>query len=99
MDNYRFVIARPAEVEETRYCEFKEIKGGRPLDTIKNTCDEYVVAFLNSSGGHSFHVPLRCRARSSKSRVDASRYENPLVMVEIWSYGVLIIHFPTLAQP
>ena len=54
MEDYRFVIDRPAEVEETRYYEFKEIKGGRPLDTIKNSCDEYVVAFLNSSGGRIF---------------------------------------------
>lgn len=51
MKNYTFILNRPVDVEETRHCEFKEIKGGRPLDTIKNTCDEYVVAFLNSAGG------------------------------------------------
>jgi hypothetical protein len=54
MEDYRFVIDRPAEVDESRYYEFKEIKGGKPVDTIKNACDEYVVAFLNSSGGRIF---------------------------------------------
>lgn len=54
MAEYRFVINRPVEVEETRYHEFKEIKGGKPIDSIKNACDEYVVAFLNSEGGRIF---------------------------------------------
>lgn len=51
MKDYTFILNRPVDVEETRHYEFKEIKGGKPLDTIKNTCDEYVVAFLNSDGG------------------------------------------------
>ena len=51
MKDYSFVLDGPVDVEETRHYEFKEIKGGKPLDTIKNTCDEYVVAFLNSDGG------------------------------------------------
>ncbi|HYX29901.1 MAG TPA: ATP-binding protein [Pyrinomonadaceae bacterium] len=54
MKSYTFVLNRPVDVEETRHYEFKEIKGGKPLDSIKNTCDEYVVAFLNSSGGRIF---------------------------------------------
>jgi Putative DNA-binding domain len=54
MKDYTFILNRLVDVEETRHCEFKEIKGGRPLDTIKNTCDEYVVAFLNSAGGRIF---------------------------------------------
>lgn len=54
MKSYTFVIDRPVEIEETRHYEFKQIKGGKPLDTIKNTCDEYVVAFLNSAGGRIF---------------------------------------------
>ena len=54
MNDYTFIINRPVDVEETRHYEFKEVKGGKPLDTIKNTCDEYVVAFLNSSGGRIF---------------------------------------------
>ena len=51
MEDYTFILNRPVEVEETRHHEFKEIKGGKPLDTIKNHSDEYVVAFLNSDGG------------------------------------------------
>lgn len=54
MKSYTFVIDRPVEIEETRHYEFKQIKGGKPLETIKNTCDEYVVAFLNSAGGRIF---------------------------------------------
>jgi len=54
MKDYTFILNRPVDVEETRHYEFKEVKGGKPLDTIKNTCDEYVVAFLNSDGGRLF---------------------------------------------
>lgn len=50
----QFIINRPVSVEETRYYEFKEIKGAKPVNTIKNTCDEYVVAFLNSGGGRIY---------------------------------------------
>ncbi len=41
-------------MEETRFFEFKEIKGANPVNSIKNTCDEYVVSFLNSNGGSVF---------------------------------------------
>jgi hypothetical protein len=51
MKDYTFILNRPVDVEETRHYEFKEVKGGKPLDAIKNRCDEYVVAFLNSDGG------------------------------------------------
>jgi len=54
MKDYTFILNRLVDVEETRHYEFKEVKGSKPLDTIKNTCDEYVVAFLNSSGGRIF---------------------------------------------
>lgn len=54
MTEYKFIINKPVEIEETRYYEFKQITGGKPLNTIKNTCDEYVVAFLNSAGGRIF---------------------------------------------
>lgn len=39
--------------EDTRY-EFKEIVGKNPIGSIKNTADEYAVAFLNSEGGRIF---------------------------------------------
>ena len=40
--------------EETRFYEFKEIKGGKPADSITNTADEYAVAFFNREGGRIF---------------------------------------------
>jgi hypothetical protein len=54
MNGYKFIINKPVQVEETRHYEFKEVKGKNPLDSIKNTCDVYVVAFLNSDGGRIF---------------------------------------------
>ncbi len=54
MTTIEFVINQPVTIEETRYYEFKEIIGGDPVNTIKNTCDEYVVAFLNSGGGRIY---------------------------------------------
>jgi predicted HTH transcriptional regulator len=38
-------------LEETRYCEFKEVTSDDPIPAIKRTIEEYVVAFLNSDGG------------------------------------------------
>jgi len=37
--------------EEDRHHEFKEITSPNPVNSIKNTADEYAVAFLNSEGG------------------------------------------------
>jgi mRNA-degrading endonuclease toxin of MazEF toxin-antitoxin module len=38
-------------LEEIREYEFKEVHSPKPVDVIKNTADEYAVAFLNSTGG------------------------------------------------
>lgn len=46
-----FTINQPVDFEETRNAEFKEIKGGNPVDAIKNAVDEYAVAFLNTQPG------------------------------------------------
>src|ERR1044072_5633200 len=54
MNNPSFVINKPVTVEESRFVEFKEVKGTNPIDAIKNTADEYVVAFLNSEGGRIY---------------------------------------------
>ena len=54
MSPTQFILNQPVSVEETRHYEFKEIKGRNPVDTIKNTVDEYVVAFLNSEGGRIY---------------------------------------------
>jgi len=34
--------------QESRACEFKEVKGGNPLGAIKGVVDQYAVAFLNA---------------------------------------------------
>ena len=50
----RFVLDQPVPFEETRFYEFKEIKGGKPADSITNIADKYAVAFLNLEGGRIF---------------------------------------------
>ncbi len=37
--------------QESRTCEYKEVKGDRPLNSIKAVVDQYVVAFLNEGHG------------------------------------------------
>ena len=50
----RFIQEQPVPFEETLFYEFKEIKGGSPVDSITNISDEYTVAFLNCEGGRIF---------------------------------------------
>ena len=50
----RFVQDQPVPFEETRFYEFKEIKGSNPARSITNDSDEYAVAFLNREGGRIF---------------------------------------------
>lgn len=48
----KLILGYPVKIEETRQYEFKDIsESRRPEESIKNTADEYVVAFLNSEGG------------------------------------------------
>jgi len=47
MNNTNFTLGEIITHDESYSLEFKEVKGKNPIDTIKNTCDEYVVAFLN----------------------------------------------------
>lgn len=49
-----FTLDHPVKIEETRYAEFKQIKGQNPVDSINNTADEYAVALLNKEGGSIF---------------------------------------------
>jgi hypothetical protein len=49
-----FVFNQPVKIEERRYTEFKEIKWQNPVDSIKNSADEYAVALLNKEGGSIF---------------------------------------------
>ena len=50
----RFLQNQPVPFEETRFYEFKEVKGGNPVSSIKDTSDRYAVAFLNGEGGRLF---------------------------------------------
>ena len=52
MQETKFVLNCSINLEEDNKCEFKEITGRKPVDTIKNTVDEYAVAYLNSEGGN-----------------------------------------------
>lgn len=46
-----FIINEPVNFEETRYNEFKEVKGNNPVRSIVDIVDQYAVAFLNCEGG------------------------------------------------
>ena len=50
----RFVLDQPVPFEETRFYEFKEIKGGNPANSITGIVDKYAAAFLNLEGGRIF---------------------------------------------
>lgn len=51
---YEFIEGEKVAFEEDLIHEFKEIKGGNPTKSILNLVDEYIIAFLNSSGGSVF---------------------------------------------
>lgn len=51
---YRFSEGEKCILEEDLHNEFKEVKGQNPTKSIQNIVDEYILAFLNSSGGSIF---------------------------------------------
>lgn len=51
---YEFVEGEKCSIEEDLTHEFKEVKGCNPTKSIQNQVDEYILAFLNSSGGSIF---------------------------------------------
>lgn len=51
---YQFVKGQKCSLEENLTYEFKEVKGQNPRSSIKNVVDEYILGFLNSSGGSIF---------------------------------------------
>ena len=53
-ENYQFVEGKKCLLEEDLTHEFKEVKGLSPTNSIQNQVDEYIIAFLNSSGGSIF---------------------------------------------
>ena len=44
----RYAVGQVFPLPEGRTCELKEVKGANPVASIKNTVDEYAVAFLNA---------------------------------------------------
>ncbi|EIS3738785.1 ATP-binding protein [Aeromonas hydrophila] len=53
-NSYKFNEGEKCILEEDLYNEFKEIKGQNPTKSVQNIVDEYILAFLNSSGGSIF---------------------------------------------
>lgn len=54
MEERTFIEGEKVTFEEDLSHEFKEIKGNNPTKTIQNLADEYILAFLNTSGGSIF---------------------------------------------
>jgi len=53
-ENYKFIEGEKCQFEEDTTHEFKEVKGNNPTKSIQNVVEEYIIAFLNSSGGSIF---------------------------------------------
>ncbi|MDP2502154.1 AAA family ATPase [Vibrio splendidus] len=53
-ESYKFIEGEKCQFEEDATHEFKEVKGHNPTKSIQNVVDEYIIAFLNSSGGSIF---------------------------------------------
>ena len=53
-EEVRFNLGMPVALEETRSCEFKEVKGEEAIRAVIRIIDIYVVAFLNSEGGRIY---------------------------------------------
>ena len=51
---YQFTEGEKVSFEEDLTHEFKEVKGNNPTKSIQNLVNEYILAFLNSSGGSVF---------------------------------------------
>ncbi len=95
----QFILHQSVTIEETRHYEFKEIKGSNPVDTIKNTVDEYVVAFLNSEGGSIYWgirdadrvvlgVPLDSSQRDKLRRLVSEKLSQILPAVAPTAYRI-----------
>ncbi|MBY6223450.1 ATP-binding protein [Ferrimonas balearica] len=52
--DYNFIEGETCSLEEDLTHEFKEVKGRNPAKSIQNLVDEYIIAFLNGSGGSIF---------------------------------------------
>lgn len=54
VNKYNFSEGEHCSLEEDLTHEFKEVKGNNPAKSIQSLVDEYILAFLNSSGGSIF---------------------------------------------
>ena len=92
-----FIQNQPVPFEETRFYEFKEIRGKNPTHRITKDSDEYAVAFLNSEGGRVFWgvrdsdrttvgVTLNDQKRDEVRRIVSEKLGSidPPVSVEDW---------------
>jgi len=50
-ESKKFILGKPVEMEETRDCEFKEIRGSNPIRSMSRNVERYMVAYLNGSSG------------------------------------------------
>lgn len=54
VSKYNFYEGEHCSLDEDLTHEFKEVKGNNPAKSIQSLVDEYILAFLNSSGGSIF---------------------------------------------
>lgn len=73
--------------DEGRYSEFKEVKGTNPADSIKNTADEYVMAFLDGAGGSIYWGICNDDSPTLSVRIRARANERPRVVsrCNVWT--------------
>ena len=101
----RFIQGQPVPFEETRFYEFKEVKGENPVRSIVKTAEEYTVAFLNHEGGRIFWgirdgdritigVILNERQRDGIRRKISEKLGaiNPPISVDHWQLEFHSIH-------
>lgn len=58
-DIAKFIIGEQIKHDEDIHYEFKEVKGKKPINSIKNTADEYVVAYLNNYSSGKIYWGIR----------------------------------------
>lgn len=52
---FRFIFGKKVEMIEDYDYEFKEIRGGNPVNSINSTISEYAASFLNGKGGRIYY--------------------------------------------
>jgi len=49
-----FIMNQPVALEETLHCEFKEVRGKQPVNTIRNTVDDWTLAIFRFFSVHRY---------------------------------------------